>query len=107
MYSNSDFRAHAWNKQDICNTYNFFLLSFLFSKSLIFKNDDFPKYGSTFVKLHFEKNSSNEYYSKKIKKSHIQLFLNLALKGTLKTRKPGFGHPIRYVHLALRQEGTL
>ena len=40
--------------------------------------------------------SSNEYYSKKIKKSHIQLFLNLALKGTLKTRKPGFGHPICY-----------
>ena len=55
----------------------------------------------------FKKISSNEYYSKKIKKSHIQLFLNLALKGTLKTRKPGFGHPIRYVHLALRQEGTL
>ena len=46
--------------------------------------------------INFEKNSSNEYYSKKIKKSHIQLFLNLALKGTLKTRKPGFGHPIRY-----------
>ena len=52
--------------------------------------------------------SSNEYYSKKIKKSHIQLFLNLALKGTLKTRKTGFRAPnLLLVHLALRQEGTL
>ena len=55
-----------------------------------------------------KKKSSNEYYSKKIKKSHIQLFLNLALKGTLKTRKTGFRAPnLLLVHLALRQEGTL